>query len=213
MWFGALRRIRSPEWRDAVPSTFPHDSGTVPAMQADFVPLFGKVPECYCLSTMSDSDKPWHPRRIAERINAQVERLGMSRTALLKEADVPEKAVRDLEAEHWPNLRKIVQLAKAFKFPGGVGELLGLSPPEDNRCDPRLLHVALELTAAVMDSSRGEDPLRSAPHIVAALAAVAHQQLVELRRIDPNALDNSAALHMISVMLRSELARFERPNS
>lgn len=140
-------------------------------------------------------------------------RLGATPTALLKAANLTEKALRDLRAEHWPNLRRVVQLASAFKFPGGVPELLGLHDPTAGVCDPRLLHVALELVAAVLDSPNGENPLRTRPHVVAALAALAHQQLVELRRIDPNALDNAAALHMISLVLRSELARYANAKS
>lgn len=158
-------------------------------------------------------DAPWHPKRIVERINSQVGRLGVSRTALLKQAHVPEKSIRDLEDEHWPNLKRVVQLAHAFKFAGGPAEMLGLTNGEAGRCDPRLLHVALELVAAALDGKPGENPLLTRPHVVAGLAAVAHQQLVELIRIDAKALDNAAALHMISVMLRSELASFDRSNS
>jgi hypothetical protein len=160
-----------------------------------------------------ESQAPWRPRQIVERINAQVDRLGVTRTSLLKAANVPEKAIRDLEGEHWPNLRRIVQLADAFKFPGGVAELLGLSDPMDGRCDPRILHVALELVAAVLDNGPHENPLAKEAHVIAGLAAVAYQQLVELRRIDASALDNAAALHMIAVMLRSELARYDREKS
>jgi len=137
----------------------------------------------------------------------------MSRTALLKRSKVQAKAIHDMETGHWPNLRKLVQLAAAFKFPGGVPELLGVTEAPDNRCDPRLLHVALELVAAAMDMKNHDNPLITKPHVIAGLAALAHQQLIELRRIDSNALDNTAALHMISVMLRSELAKFERVKS
>lgn len=143
----------------------------------------------------------------------QAEHLGVAQTALLKRSSVPEKAIRDLEAQHWPNLRRVAQLAEAFKFPGGIAELLGLGEAADPKCDPRILHVALELVAAVLDGASTENPLRTEPHVVAGLAAIAHQQLVELRRIDPNAFDNAAALHMISSMLRSELARFDRQKS
>lgn len=160
----------------------------------------------------TDAVEPWAPERLVERINAQVARLGVSRTALLKAADVPEKAIRDLEAGHWPNLRKIAQLAAAFRFDGGIAELLGLAEPPP-ACDPRTLHIALELVSAAMDSSRGGNPLVTDAHVVAGLAAVAYQQLSDVRRIDPNALDNEAALHMISVMLRSELARIDREKS
>jgi hypothetical protein len=106
-----------------------------------------------------------------------------------------------------------VQLAEAFKFPGGVAELLGVIDQPEPRCDPRILHVALELVAAAMNNESDKNPLRTEPHVVAGLAAIAHQQLVELCRIDSNALANAAALHMISVVLRSELAKFERPKS
>lgn len=152
---------------------------------------------------------PWHPRRIVERIDRQVARIGSSRNALLKSAGLTERAVRDLEDGHWPNLRRIVQLADAFKFPGGVHDLLGLSDPNGSACDPRLLHVALEMVAAALDGPKTENPLVTRPHIVAGLAAVAHQQLVELRRIDPSVLDNAAALYMISATIRSELARYD----
>lgn len=200
--------------RGSVRSTFPDASGTCPAEQDISVPLVGNHPDTYVFRQMpSTLNEPWHPANIAARIDAQVGRLGVSRTALLKAARVPEKAIRDLEAGHWPNLRRIVQLAAAFKFRGGIGELLGLANESENRCDPRLLHVALELVAQAMDARKNENPLQTQPHVVAGLAAIAHQQLVELHRIDSNATSNTAALYMISAMLRSELANFDREKS
>lgn len=193
-------------------STFPQDNGTSPAPQAKVVPLGGTNPDDYLRAMSSSPDAPWHPRNIAARIEAQVARLGVSRTSLLADAKVDEKAVRDLAEGHWPNLRRIVQLAAAFKFPGGIAELLGVQNGADPRCDPRVLHVSLELVAAAMDMRDHENPLITKPHVIAGLASVAHQQLVELRRIDPNALSNAAALHMISVVLRSHLASFDPEN-
>src|SRR6478609_3886841 len=111
-----MQRTQSPRWRGLEQSTFPHDSGTNPAAQHEIVPLCGMNPARYDRGRMSlDPDAPWHPTRIVERIAAQVERLGVSRTSLLKAANVPEKSVRDLEDSHWPNLRRVAQLAKAFK--------------------------------------------------------------------------------------------------
>lgn len=202
--------MRSRAVRDDERATFPQDSGNDPALQDANVPLAGISPDTYLLEHMkSDKDAPWHPARLAARIDARVDSLGVSRTSLLKAARVPEKAVRDLEAEHWPNLRRVAQLADAFKFPGGIAEFLGVSADQDSPCDPRILHVALELVGSVLKSQINDNPLITKPHVVAGLASVAYQQLVELRRIDPHALDNAAALHLISVMLSSELARFD----
>lgn len=202
--------MRSRAMPDGEMSTYSHGSGEFPTPQEKVFPLDGKVPTLISSDMLITPDAPWDPINIAKRLDAQAERLGMSRTALLKKAKIHAKAVHDMESGHWPNLRKLVDLAKAFKFPGGVPELLGLTEAPDNRCDPRLLHVALELVASAMDLKNHDNPLITKPHIVAGLAAVAHHQLVELRRIDSNALDNAAALHLISVMLRSELANFER---
>lgn len=207
--------------QDGARSTFPDDNGIFPSAQDNFIPVSESLPDQISSGMLIprdmpkpiSRDMPWHPLNIAARIDLQAALMGMSRTALLKAAGVHEKAIRDLEVGHWPNLRKLVQLAEAFKFRGGVAALLGVTEAPDNRCDPRILHVALELVAAAMDMHNHDNPLITKPHIVAGLAAMAHQQLVELRRIDSNALDNTAALHMISVMLRSELANFDREKS
>lgn len=154
------------------------------------------------------SDEPWAPQHIAARLRKQANDLGMQLPALVRASGLSEKAVRDLDDLHSPGTDKLIALARGFRFRGGVNELLGLEPPPSrDNCDPRVLHQAVEIVAGIM--SRDNAPLHDRAHIVASLAAMAYDELRGILEVDPNALSNTAALRVISSMLRSELARLE----
>lgn len=193
-------------------TTLSENRGKYSSSQAEIVPLAGKCPSAYSRGQMTEDDLPWHPRRLAERILAQAKKLGVAPTSVLKREDVADKALRDLQSGHWPSAKRVAELREAFQFES-FDELLTGQPAAGGRCDPRILHIAIEMTAAALDSPQKENPLLTRPHVVAALAAVAYQELIELLKVDADALDKAAVLHLISRTLRSELARYDSEKS
>jgi hypothetical protein len=150
-----------------------------------------------------ESGEPWAAGKLVARMEAQARKLGISRRAILRGAGIQDRALRDIELGHSPSLRRVAELARAFQFPGGLAELLGLDVSPVLAVDLRVLHCAHQLVTIVLQE-RGKAPTEDA-QLFSRLTAIAYARLAEIQAMDATSLDSPVALHLVAATLRSEI--------